>query len=165
MNKQKHYEETSMQFERYRDRNIECRGLLKISGWQIKVYTISHKTNFESDLMLNNIKLSLPKWITDISQSNLPTYRQAFLIVHEAREGVFTLLNWWTGGEMIETRIFFTDYEEPFETTKTPFTQNALVCIWELEVFAHEREAWITDILLKPDRPDFQNYGNNQLVK
>ena len=97
------------------------------------------------------------------NQSNLPTYKTAFLIVHEAREGVLILLNWWTGENMVETQIFFANYNTPNKIEASPFKEKALVCIWEIEIFSHERKAWISHVLSKPDAPDYGAYFEDVL--
>ena len=139
--------------------------LWEINEWSAKIYTITNKDKFTSFNILKNIKRHLPVWINQIVFSKLPTYNKAFLIIHEAREGVWILLNWWTGGEMIETKVFFTGYETPEIITDSPYKTNALLCVWELEVFAHERASWIKYILRNADKPDYSGYLKDTLLK
>ncbi len=145
-------------FEKYKPRKIAFHDWLRINEWTVKVYTISMKDEYSSHKLLLSIERNLTKWLMDIEQSKLPTYQQAFLIVHEAREGVWILLSWWTGGEMIETKVYFSDNTEPFNITDSPYNKNALLCVWELEIFAHERKTWIKHILENADKPCFENY-------
>ena len=152
-------------FETYRPRTILFDRCMGIQDWTVKVYTITNKGEFESLAILDNCKNHLPVWLSDIENSTLPIYKQAFLIVHEAREGVWILLNWWTGGEMIETKVFFSSFNTPTAITDSPYNTNALLCVWELEVFAHERASWITHVLSKADNPDFNAYIKDTLCK
>lgn len=151
-------------FEVYKPRSISFSGLLSIKNWYVKVYTITNKKEFTSNHILQNINEHLPVWIKQID-STLPIYKQAFLIVHEAREGVWILLNWWTGGEMIETKVFFSSFDTPQIITDSPYNTNSLLCIWELEVFAHERASWIEHILTKASNPDYIAYTSDTLCK
>ncbi len=155
----------STTFEAYRPRTILFDRCMGVQDWAVKVYTITNKGEFDSLTILDNCKNHLPFWLSNIENSALPIYKQAFLIVHEAREGVWILLNWWTGGEMIETKVFFSSFDTPMEITNSPYDTNALLCIWELEVFAHERASWITHILSKADDPDYTAYINDTLCK
>ncbi len=150
-------------FETYKPRKIEFQKTVTIDDCKIKVYTITNRIEFESTQILENSLNKLPDWISDIKNSNLPTYNTAFLIVHEAREGVLILLNWWTGENMIETKVYFADFKSPEEINVYPYHPKALVCIWELEIFTHERKAWIEHVLLQTDNPDFENYLNDHL--
>ena len=83
--------------------------------------------------------------------------------MHEAREGVLVLLNWFTGENMVETKIYFADFTNPSEIKPSIYNPKALVCIWELEIFAHERKAWIQHVLSKADSPDFDSYINDTM--
>jgi len=152
------------QFEPYKPRKIEFQKTIEIDNCKVKVYTITNRLEFESTQILENSLNKLPNWILDIENSSLPTYNIAFLIVHEAREGVLILLNWWTGENMIETKVYFANFENPQEINVYPYYPKALVCIWELEIFAHERKAWIEHVLLQATNPDFENYLNDYLT-
>ncbi|MDT0608466.1 hypothetical protein [Croceitalea rosinachiae] len=145
-------------FEVYKPRTIQFSELLNSSDWAIKIYTITNKPEFASDQILQNCKRHLPVWLGQIENAKLPTYRQAFLIIHEAREGVWILLNWWTGGEMVESKVFFSSFDTPDIITDSPYNTNSLLCVWELEVFAHERASWIKHILSKANQPDYIGY-------
>ncbi|MEM7485685.1 MAG: hypothetical protein AAF348_10810 [Bacteroidota bacterium] len=150
-----------LDFAIYRPRLIEFKGVKKFSTWDVKVYTVTNKEAFQSKQILHNIFDELPSWLEQIEHSELPNYKKAFLIVHEAREGVWILLNWWTGGEMIQTKIFFSSYESLTMITASPYGTNALLCVWELEIFAHERQAWITTVL--NGKPSFERYLRDTL--
>lgn len=145
-------------FEKYKPRKISFNDWVLIDDWVVKIYTITIMKKFKSHYILHNMKKQIPKWLNTIEQSSLPVYKQAFVIAHEAREGVWILLNWWTGGEMIETKVYFSDYEEPEKISDSPYKTNSLLCVWELEVFAHERKSWIKHILENAHLPDFENY-------
>ncbi|MEL7268195.1 MAG: hypothetical protein AAGL34_01325 [Bacteroidota bacterium] len=151
-------------FEQYKARTISFRSNMNVQDWTVKVYTISNRTQFESVTILNHCAKHLPVWLKRIEHSTLPTYKHAFLIVHEAREGVWILLNWWTGGEMIETKVFFANYDTPDIITDSPYNTNNLLCVWELEVFAHERASWIQHVLSKAEAPDYEAYKNDTLI-
>jgi len=145
-------------FETYRPRKIEFRKLLTVNDWNVKVYSITLNSNFQSLSILKRIENELPIFLTAADESTLPTYKVAFLIAHEAREGVWVLINWWAGGEMIETKVYFVKYSEPHLIKESPYNSNSLLCVWELEVFAHERKSWINSILKNAHNPDFKCY-------
>ena len=148
----------SRMFETYRPRKIEFHKLLTVNNWHVKIYSITLNSNFQSLKILKRIENELPMFLTAANESTLPTYKIAFLIAHEAREGVWILINWWTGGEMIETKVYFVNYNDPHLITKSPYFSNSLLCVWELEIFAHERQSWINSILKKATNPDFKYY-------
>lgn len=145
-------------FEKYKARKIRFFELLKVNGWAIKAYTITNRANFHSSEILENVKRALPKWLSEAERTTLDTYKKAFLIVHEGREGVWVLLNCWTGGEMIQTKVFFIEYHKPGTIQDSPYAPNSLLCVWELEVFVHERTSWINNVLRKAESPQFDYY-------
>lgn len=152
-------------FETYKPRRIDFVQNVETGNNRIKVYTISNKEKYDSPETLRSCIAKLPEWCTDIDHSTLPTHGHAFLIVHEAREGVLVLLNWWTGGEMLETKIYFANYDSPTKLVPSIYQDKALVCVWELEIFIHERSAWIEHVLSKAENPNFNGYMNDHLVQ
>ena len=151
------------EFEPYTDRRIDFLGSQAIGDWKVKVYTITMNEHFQSKDTLNAALRSLDsEFIAQAKLSELPTHRHAFLITHEAREGVWILFSWWTGGEMVQTMVRFASYENPLGIYPSPHS-GSLVCTWELEVYQHERAAWIRHVLKQSKAPDFMGYLNDGL--
>ena len=48
----------------------------------------------------------------------------AFIIIHEATEGVFSLINWWVGENMLNTHIFLTAYDTAYRKKPLSFATN-----------------------------------------
>lgn len=147
-------------FEIYKPRQIEFQELNSINDWNVKVYSITNNKKFQSYQILKNSIKEVPRWLQKVEKTKIPVYKMAFLIVHEAREGVWLLFNWWTGGEMIATEVYFSNYNEPFSIKKSPYNTSSLLCVWELEIFSHERKLWIEHVLLHPNNPKFKDYLN-----
>ncbi|MBK6266072.1 hypothetical protein JKA74_13595 [Marivirga sp. S37H4] len=82
--------------------------------------------------------------------------RIAFLILHSGTEGIFSLINWWVGKNMLNTHIFMTSPNRPTEFTKIS-GDGLAPCIWELELINFERISW-TNNILKNNPPNFQLY-------
>ncbi len=151
------------QFEQYKDRKIEFLGVQSIRDWSVKVYTISVNDSFQSGETLNAVLTHLGSdFIGEVSRSKLPVHKHGFVVVHEAREGVWILFSWWTGGEMLETIVRFSSFEES-STVRPSLYSGSLVCVWELEVYIHERRAWIQHVLKNASAPDFQSYKHDGL--
>ena len=146
------------EFETYKDRKISFIKNEFIDDICIKVYTITNRENFEANVTYKKTLELLPKWAENIKNSTIPTHRNAFLMVHEAREGTLILLCWFTGENMIETNIYYADFENPSDINPSIYKEKQLVCIWELEIVWFERKAWIKHILSKSHNPDFNNY-------
>lgn len=145
-------------FTHYKDRSISYIDTLLIKDCSIKIYTISFRTEFKAISTLNEVLKEVEQWVDLLADSHLPTHKNAFLIVHEAREGTIILFNWWTGENMIETKLFYASFETPNRIEPSLFNSKQLVCIWELEVFFHERNAWIKHVLSNRVKADFEAY-------
>ena len=152
------------EFEAYKNRKIEFLGAQTVTGWSVKVYTITLYESFQSSNALTSVLKNLNSdFISQAVQSELTIHRHAFVVVHEAREGVWVLFSWWTGGEMLQTIVRFIAYDQPTVIKPSPYP-GSLICTWELEVYIHERQAWIEHVLKRPQEPDFMGYIQNGLL-
>lgn len=145
----------------YRDRSIAFVETLVVESLTAKVYTISDQDKFSALATLQAVRMQLKNWSTLLKTTPLSTHQNAFIIVHQANEGIIILFNWWTGENMIETKLFFAKHDTPSNIEASLFKSKQLVCIWELEVFYHERKAWIRHVLSKPTQPDYLAYQND----
>ena len=150
------------EFKPFALRNVFYHRLVELDGWQVKTYKISPKEAFGSQEILENALAALPTWMEKAGELQLPTHRSAFLIVHEGGDGVWSILSWWIGGDMLQTTTYFTPYEQPGLFRHYP-NNSSMACVWELAVVCHERKAWIEHVLKKADAPDFSGYLNDIL--
>lgn len=149
-------------FEKYKPRKILFVDTVERGGWHIKVYQQTMKEQFQAGKTFSKVLDYLEDWVQLPEKTALPVYQHAFIIIHEAREGIWILLYWWTGGEMLNRSTWFASYQEPDRLLHQP-ANDRLVCVWELEIILHERQAWIDHILHKPDSPDFTGYRQDYL--
>jgi hypothetical protein len=146
----------------YKPRNTNCRDLLSINNWTVKVYTITNRKHFESSITLRAAIANLPEWLDKSKALDFETHGTAFLIVHEGTDGVWTLVNWWVDGEILQSLTFHTDFRQP--TKFHPFRGEGFVaCVWEMDVIVFERAMWIEHILMKAREPDFKAYFEKTL--
>ena len=149
-------------FEQYSPRSIQFVKVEEVDGWYIKVYKQSMHERYAALDTFDAVLKQLSAFIDIPGQSLRPVYEHAFLIVHEARDGISILLFWWTGGEMLNRSTWFATVDEPQKLLYQP-ENNRLVCVWELEIILHERLAWIKHILENSENPDFSGYRGNHL--
>ena len=141
----------------YQTRKIQFRELIEINGWKIKIYTISKNGDFNHKIFYQNVLKELPEWLMIDNGFDASNDKVAFLILHSGTEGIFSLINWWVGKNMLNTNIFITDPEKPNEFEK--LSGNGLApCIWELEIINHERISWLNNILKKEPNSNFKRY-------
>lgn len=146
--------------EEYKTRKISFRELVKIDNWQVKVYTISKIGEFDHPVLYKNVIDQLPKWLKQENSFDATNDKIAFLILHSGTEGIFSLINWWVGKNMLNTNIFMTTLNKPDEFKKIS-GDGLAPCIWELEIINHERISWTKNILKQNTKPQYRAYLND----
>lgn len=148
--------------QKYEPRKIEFCSIATVNSWNIKIYSISYQEKFKSAAVLHFAVSKLPEWLQKTKLLGLETYKIAFLIIHEGRDGVWTLFNWWIGENMVQSITFYTSFDDLTIFEETPQT-GGMACVWELEVINFERNMWIEYVLKKAEKPDFTGYLDQQL--
>ena len=148
----------------YQPRKVEFHQLLAHNDWRVKVYTITHRASFASPSVLASAIAKVPQWLAKADETNLPHYHIAFLIVHEGRDGVWALINWWVDENILRSTTFFTRYEQPEEFAPLP-QGDFMACVWEMAVLSFERAVWIEYVLKQAGQPNFTGYCQQYLHK
>ena len=150
--------------QKYETRNIHFKDLIEINGWKVKIYTISKSNEFDHPKFHQHVLTELPLWLSMKNSFNSTDLKTAFLILHSGTEGIFSLINWWVGENMLNTHIFLTNPIKPSEFRR--ITGDGLAHgIWELEIISHESNAWTNHVLKKEINPDFNAYLKDVLNK
>ena len=146
----------------YKARHIKFKELLQLGDWSIKTYTITKQGEFQYPDFYQNVKDHLQDWLALDNGFNAHHNHHGFLILHAGTEGIFTLINWWVGDNMLNTHIFKSNYDQL--NTFEKLSGNGLApCIWELEVINHERLAWMDHVLKIDPKPDFKKYQDSTI--
>lgn len=135
-----------MKTEEYKTRTIQFQEWLQVGDWQVKVYTISRTSDFNQPVFYKLAMEQLPAWLTMKNGFNSSHEKVAFLILHSGEEGIFSIINWWVGKNMLNTHIFITNYLDLREFRKIS-GDGLAPCVWELEVINHERCSWMEHVL------------------
>lgn len=142
--------------EPYSTRPVRFLELAEQDGWRVKVYGISVHDERPDDALVDAAiehafdQLPSPPTADD-------RHGVAILIVHEGNDGIWLLLDWWFGQDMLKHRLFSAPFDDPdsFEDISDTHT---MACVWELSVFSFEREAWVETVLANEDGPDLDAY-------
>ena len=141
----------------YIPRTISYKELIQVGDWKVKVYTISKTPAFNHSEYYQNVLKELPLWLEKENSFDASHENIAFLILHAGTEGVFALINWWVGTNMLNTHIHLTPHSKPdiFEKISG---DGLAPCIWELEVINHERLSWTKHVLKQYPESDYEAY-------
>jgi hypothetical protein len=130
----------------YAPRYFRFHGLWTLPEWQVKVYSIRHASRREPDSRdLETAKaLATPKLRAINAKHH---HGAAFLILHFGADGDYLLIDWWTGGNMLQQTLFVRLNNQPDFEDMTG--SGLLACVWELHIIDAERRAWIECVLKK----------------
>lgn len=151
-----------MGFIQYKPRKIDFHNTIRVNNWQIKVYKFTFRETFQADEILEKAIAKLPEWLETAKTLNFEIYHIGFLMIHEGRDGIWCILSWWLGENMLRSLTFSTSTASPNDFTLNP-QKGGMVCVWELEVINFERKMWIEHILKKAENPDFAGYLNEKM--
>ena len=143
----------------YQKRYINFNEVIEVNDWKIKVYTISKTEEFSHDKFYKNVQFKLFDWLQTDNGFNNENDKIGFLILHAGTEGIFSLINWWVGSNMLNTLIYLSEYSSPTNFKKIS-GHGLAPCIWELEIINHERKMWTDCVLKKVPEPDLKTYLN-----
>ena len=144
----------------YQHRSIRFLKVHQHQQWKIKIYSISHKNEFANNSLVMSAMENLENWLKLSETTTFDTYHIAILMLHDARDYQFAIINWWIDENMLQHYVYTLNKENQFEL----FSDNGIVtCVWELAVLCHERNAWVKHILMKNANPDWNSYLNDHL--
>jgi len=141
----------------YEPRYINHKATVTAGDWRVKVYTVSKTIEFEQPQFYSQVMDKLTHWLELENSFDSSHEHMAFLILHDATEGIFSIVNWWVGKNMLNTHVFLTPHHSPTEFNQIS-GDGLLACVWELEVIDHERRSWIDNVLKQGDSPDYWTY-------
>jgi hypothetical protein len=139
-------------------RSTQFLGIRQVAGWRLKLYGIAVHDRLP--------RPSLVSAALEQAAAVVPS-REAgcgFVIAHDARPGCFVPADWWRGVDLHQ-RYFQSPLDDPAAIVERT-EPNAVGCVWELAVVAHEaaararhsdeRDAYLADVFsvacqLRPD--------------
>ena len=77
--------------------------------------------------------------------------------LNESADGDYVLVDWWFGENMLQHSVYATPMGCSERLTYVS-PEGVGFCVWELVVFAFEREAWIETVLMRPAAPNLDAY-------
>ena len=142
-------------FEPYRDRAIRPLGVRAVEGWRLKVYGIAP---FGRTLHLPVYEDGFAVAARVLPQPPVTPHRAGvgFATFHEGKGVHYLSLGWWDRESELFSRLMVRGAEEDDLWVWTQEHETAGV--WELQVIAFEREAWVDAVLSRPLAPDIDGY-------
>ncbi len=124
-------------------RPVRFLGLWEPDGWRLKVYSIAQGRPLARPEAVAAAKEAARKSLPAPGAGN---YGVGFLGVHDGRGAVFAFLDWWADENELHHHVWTAPGDAPTALTPAP-GNNPSVCVWDLAVQWHEREAWVKRVL------------------
>lgn len=144
--------------EKYKKRCVKFSEVWEHDGWYFKVYTIALDDSKASPSLVNIAKQEAIKKINGVTLEN-KVYKIGIIVVHEAREADFLLINWWFNENMLNSHIYSCP-KDNYGLLEYLSPKGGGMCVWELQVLCFEKSAWINHVLLEGSVADFHGYLN-----
>lgn len=135
----------------YAPRDTRFVGLRTSNGWTLKQYEI----RFEPDADLSNFSAA-----SELADRTLPAPDPSagrpgygFTIAHAGRGADYFVLGWWNA----ENELPLSVWVRRDGTDWRPAQDGESICVWDLEVIWHERQAWV-QWMLNERAPDARAY-------
>jgi hypothetical protein len=132
---------SSTTFVRYHPRPIAFHGVRDVHGQRLKVYSIRYGAE---PLHWGTFEPGLSRAFAELPEPDIAAGRPGlgFVIVHQGRTGDYVILAWWDNENELPLRVFVRD-QDGWRTARP----NESVCVWDLEVIWHERQAYVATVL------------------
>ncbi len=137
----------------YEPRAVEFLGVVTAADHRLKAYAL-RSSRFA------RAPLPEPRAIERMLEAGLPDpvleadHKVGFGILHWANDGLYVLVNTWYDANMLRLRVFSVDdLASPSPTMTALDHLRVIACVWELEIYKHERDAWVREVLAgRPER-------------
>jgi len=136
----------------YAPRRIRSHGTRQASGWRLKVYSVVVDGSppdwaiFEPSLAFAVAALPSPAVVP--GRAGL-----GFVIAHTGRGMWYTVLCWWDRENELPIRVWVAEQDGKPPQWR-PAEGSESVCVWDLDVIWHERQAWVRTLLAEHPAPD-----------
>lgn len=132
-------------------------------GWRLKLYSVT--LGPEPDWVRGEPGLQLAESLLPPDPHASGRCGVGFLILHQGRGADYAVLAWWGRENELPIRVVLSERSESAGASAPwrPARGDESVCVWDLQVIAHERDAWVRHGL-RPGGPDLDPYLRDTLT-
>lgn len=145
--------------EPYQPRPIRAHGVRDLAGWRLKLYTIVYgdgEPAFEgAEDVWPLVTDALPAPAVARGRPGV-----GFVILHRGRGVDYAVLGWWDRENELPLRVFVRGRDAA--VAWRPARGSESVCVWDLEVIAFERTAYV-EAVMASEGPDVEGYLVRQM--
>ncbi|TAJ18979.1 MAG: isochorismatase [Planctomycetota bacterium] len=129
--------------------------VLELAGYRLKLYTVRYAdrelSNAALDYALSAAGALLPQPAATDTRPGL-----GFAIHHAGRGMDFFVLAWWDEENELCIRVLARAQNDVREWREVRY--HAVGCVWDVEIIAFERDAYVATVLARAGEPDLAAY-------
>ena len=132
-------------------RPIQSHGIRSHREWRLKLYSILHgEPPADWCGYWREFEPAFGRVLADLPEPARTPARPGvgFLIAHRGRGASYVVLGWWDRENELPLRIAVRDHEP--DAVWRAAAPSESVCVWDLEVIGHERDAYVANVLGGP---------------
>jgi len=141
--------QSSSDVQPYVPRRIRSHGIRQSGDWRLKVYSVVLDGS-EPDwgVFEPAIALALDALPSPAKAPGRPAL--GFLIAHTGRGMWYAVLCWWDRENELPIRLWVAE-QDGGPPRWRPARASESVCVWDLDIIWHERQAWVATLLAGGD--------------
>jgi hypothetical protein len=139
-----------MNVQPYRPRPIDFLRTITHGDWRIKLYTISYDDDADAARTYEaEFGAGLARALATLPPVAVAPGRcgAGFCILHRGRGVDYAVIAWWDRENELPVRVFVRPHAD---TAWRPARDQESFCVWDLEVIAFERDAYVETVLAEP---------------
>lgn len=133
----------------YEPRMVDFHGVMNVADHRLKIYSL-RAPQFANDPLppAENIQRMLEAGLLELALE--ADHKVGFAILHWAGDGLYVLVNTWYDANMLRLSAFLVDDLNAAEPKLQSLAHlHVIACVWELEIYKFERDAWVEEVLLQ----------------
>ena len=148
---------------RYEPRAIQPLPHWHWRGWRLKVYAILEPRRAWRDELLEAAREVAAK-VLGGAASRTAHHGIGFVGLHCGAGADVVFVDWWAAENELHHHVYVAEPGRA-DTLRPRDPSELTACVWDLEVLAFERDAWVRWVLEPPDRPRWEEYLASQLER
>jgi len=148
---------------KYEDRPIRSHPAWIAGKWQFKIYSIVHPSNTPpSEAEWEGAKRLVERAIAPYQSAEEET-GTGYIIYHKGFDSNYFVVSWWARENMLRMFPYASTLMNPGQFTLVRDGLN--ICVWDMLIHSHERDAWVKHVLSVPQDPDLKGYVDDKYAQ
>lgn len=145
----------------YEPRSVRFLELWEPQGWRIKVYGVRYGGERPDPPLVEAAK-EIARLRLANTAGGTRHYGVGFLGVHQGQGANFVFVDWWADVNELHHHVYISPEVAPLDLRESE-SPDPVACVWDLAILAHEREAWVAEVMTPGRWEDPEGYLDRRL--